>query len=92
MCWWYGLYSVICAMIGAYFDDENESEELMDMINNETAEETVGKFESEIILENRLAEWEKEVDRANARVEKVIAENVQLKARIRELENQLINK
>ena len=79
-------------MIGAYFDDENEFEELMDMINNETAEETVGKFESEIILENRLAEWEKEVDRANARVEKVIAENVQLKARIRELENQLINK
>lgn len=79
------LYSVITAMIDAYFDDENEFEELMDMINNETKDEIIEKFETEIISENKIVELEQEIDKANA-------ENIQLKAKIKELENQLKSK
>ena len=65
----YTLYSVLYAMIDAYFDDENEYEELVNMINNETADEIVGKFESEIISQNKIFELEKELDGANSRAD-----------------------
>ena len=65
----YTLYSVLYAMIDAYFDDENEYEELVNMINNETADEIVGKFESEIISQNKIIELEKELDGANSRAD-----------------------
>lgn len=65
----YVLYSVICAMIDAYFDDENQFRELMNMINKETAEEIVGKFETEIISQNRIVELAQERDEAYAKVD-----------------------
>ena len=121
------LYSVITAMIDAYFDDENEFKELMDMINNETAEDIVGKFETEIISHNKIIELKEgldeansKLDEANSRVDEANAravkaedravkaearavkaenkakntdsENIQLKAKIKELENQLNGK
>lgn len=101
----YTLYSVIAAMIDAYFDDEDE-DEVMKMINNETAEDIVGKFETEIISQNRINVWKEEADNANARADKsevradeaevrankADAEVIQLKAKIKELEKQLNNK
>ena len=39
------------------------------MINNETADEIVGKFESEIISQNKIFELEKELDWANSRAD-----------------------
>ena len=107
------LYSVITAMIDAYFDDEKEFEEMMRMINSETKEEIIEKFETEIISENKIKELEEELenanaraneanarfneinaraDEANARFNEINAENIRLKAKIKELENQLNNK
>lgn len=85
----YTLYSVLCAMIDAYFDDENEYEELICMINNETADDVVGKFESEIISQNKIIELEKELDGANSRAdsEAIRADNAE--AEIRRLKDEI---
>ena len=53
------LYSVLYAMIDAYFDDENEYEEMINMINNNTSVETIEKFESLDIFKNKVSELEK---------------------------------
>ena len=53
------LYSVIYAMIDAYFDDENEYEEMINMINENTTVETIEKFESLDIFKNKVLELEK---------------------------------
>ena len=45
----------------------------MNMINNETAEDIIGKFETEIISENRIAEWKEEAANANARADEAVA-------------------
>ena len=98
----YTLYSVICTMIDAYFDDE-EFKELIDMINNETGEDVVGRFETEIISQNKLIELGEKLDVMSAEKDAADAENVRLKAEkdaldnritqlqdtIKELENQL---
>ena len=102
----YVLYSVITAMIDAYFDDEDEFQELMEMINNETEDEVIGKFETEIISENKIRELKQELEVFASENEQVVSENSQLrseneqvvsensilKAEIQELKNQLNNK
>lgn len=99
----YTLYSVICTMIDAYFDDDEEFKELIDMINNETGEDVVGRFETEIISQNKLIELGEKLDVMSAEKDAADAENVRLKAEkdaldnritqlqdtIKELENQL---
>ncbi|WP_407377377.1 hypothetical protein [Methanobrevibacter sp.] len=65
----YALYSVLYAMVDAYFEDENEYEELINMINDGAADEIVGKFETEIISQNKIIELEKELDSANSRAD-----------------------
>ena len=93
------LYSVLYAMIDAYFDNEKEFEELISMINNETADDIVGRFETEIISQNKIAELEKELDGANSRAdnEAIRADNAEaeirrLKDEIEMLKNQLNSK
>ena len=99
----YTLYSVISTMIDAYFDDDEEFKELIDMINNETGEDVVGRFETEIISQNKLIELGEKLDVMSAEKDAADAENVRLKAEkdaldnritqlqdtIKELENQL---
>ena len=102
----YTLYSVFSAMIDAYFDNEHEYEELMVLINKETNDEIIGKFETEIISENKIKELEDELvksnnerdsayierDSAYDKISEVNHENMQLKSRIKDLENQLKKK
>lgn len=66
------------------------------MINNESADEIVGKFESEIISQNKIFELEKELDGTNNRsdsealcVDNAEAENRRLKDEIDLFKNQL---
>ena len=66
------------------------------MINNETADEIVGKFETEIISQNKIIELEKELDevisRADSeaiRADNAEAEILRLKHEIEMLKNQL---
>ena len=59
------------------------------MINYGTADEIVGKFESEIISQNKIIELEKELDGANSRVDNAEAENLRLKEEIEMLKSQL---
>lgn len=79
------LYSVISAMINAYFDDEKEYDELINMINYETEDEIIDKFETEIRTQNKMKEVEQFANDA-------IEENKQLKAKIKELEKKLESK
>ena len=102
----YTLYSVFSAMIDAYFDNEHEYEELMVLINKETNDEIIGKFETEIISENKIKELEDELvksnnerdsayierDSAYDKISEVNHENMKLKSRIKDLENQLKKK
>lgn len=90
-------------MIDAYFDDDEEFKELIGMINNETGEDVVGRFETEIISQNKLIELGEKLDVMSAEKDAADAENVRLKAEkdaldnritqlqdtIKELENQL---
>ena len=59
------------------------------MINDGTADEIVGKFESEIISQNKIIELEKELDGANSRADNAEAENRRLKEEIEMLKSQL---
>ena len=92
----YTLYSVLYAMIDAYFADEKEYEELINMINNETADEVIDRFETEIISQNKIIELEKELNeviiRADSeaiRADNAEAENLRLKNEIKMLKNRL---
>ena len=102
----YTLYSVLYAMIDAYFVDEKEYEELINMINNETADEVIGRFETEIISQNKIIELEKELneviiradseairaDSEASRADNAEAEILRLKNEIKMLKNQLNSK
>ena len=66
------------------------------MINDGTVDEIVGKFESEIISQNKIIELEKELDGANSRADSETiradnaeAENRRLKEEIEMLKSQL---
>ena len=59
------------------------------MINVETADDIVGRFETEIISQNKIAELEKELDVANSRADNAEAEIRRLKNEIEMLKNQL---
>ncbi len=85
----YTLYSVLYAMIDAYFADEKEYEELINMINNETADEVIGRFETEIISQNKIIELEKELNEVIIRADNAEAENLRLKNEIKMLKNRL---
>jgi hypothetical protein len=78
----------------------------MVLINKETNDEIIGKFETEIISENKIKELEDELvksnnerdsayierDSAYDKISEVNHENMQLKSRIKDLENQLKKK
>lgn len=99
----YVLYSVLGAMIDAHSSNEKEFKDLMNMLNYETDEEVVDKFETEIISQNKIAELEEElkkakeitntkVNEANERVNESELKIKELKSRIKELEKQLNEK
>ena len=62
------------------------------MINDGTVDEIVGKFESEIISQNKIIELEKELDGANSRADNAEAENSGLRDEIEMLKSQLNSK
>ena len=53
------LFSVICAMIDAYFDDENQYDEMVDIMKKNTSDETVERFVTFDIYEEKIADLEK---------------------------------
>jgi Mg2+ and Co2+ transporter CorA len=69
------------------------------LINKETNDEIIGKFETEIISENKIKELEDELVKSNIerdsaydKISEVNHENMQLKSIIKDLENQLKKK
>ena len=84
----YTLHMVITIMIDAYFDEKNEYEELINMLDNATSTESRNKSESELDMLQRL-EWREEdlkevngkLNKANAEITRLKAENKKLKKR-----------
>ena len=62
------LYSVLFAMIDAYFDEENEYQEAIYMLNENTSQESIEKFESVEIFKNKVSELEKANASANGKI------------------------
>ena len=62
------LYSVLYAMVDAYFDDVNEYWRVMTMLKENTSQESVEKFESVSIFKNRVLELEKVNSIANGKI------------------------
>lgn len=102
------LYSVICLMIDAYFDDEIEYERLIDMMDSNTSSKIVGEFhpfdglrESLENANKRISEMETKVARISeleaqvSRIPELEAENATipgLKREIQELKDKLNEK
>ena len=95
----YTLHMVITIMIDAYFDEKNEYEELINMLNNATSTESRNKSESELDMLQRL-EWREEdlkeangkldtttkkLNEANGKLDKANAEIARLKAENKKL-------
>ena len=53
------LYSVLYAMVDAYFDDEEEYRRVMTMLKENTSQKSVERFESLDIANNKISELEK---------------------------------
>ncbi len=92
----YILYSVITIMIDAYFDDENKYNELINMINDNTSEESKQKFSLEEYLledmkymkehmEENLAAAKNTIEKQNNEIEK---QNSELEKQKYEIEKQ----
>lgn len=88
----YTLYCVINAMINAFFDDEKEHEELIKMINNETENEIIGRFETEIRTQNRLQDLEQAKNELTEENKQLKNQNNELIDKIKKLEKQLETK
>ena len=102
------LYSVICLMIDAYFDDEIEYERLIDMVDSNTSSKIVDEFypfdglrESLENANKRISEMETKVARISeleaqvSRISELEAENATipgLKREIQELKDKLNEK
>ncbi|WP_458453908.1 hypothetical protein [Methanobrevibacter sp.] len=83
------LYTVICTMIDAYFDDEEEYRRMMSMMNENTSYESTERFVSLDIFKNNLDDKVKELEEANGRIEELEEVNSRLEVengRIKELE------
>ena len=99
------LYSVLYAMVDAYFDDENEYWRVINMLKDNTSQESVEKFESVEIFKNKVSELEKvnasangkiaDLERANASANGKISDleraNADLEAEIKYLKSQVNN-
>ena len=59
------------------------------MINDGAADEVIGRFETEIISQNKIIELEKELNEVIIRADNAEAENLRLKNEIKMLKNQL---
>ena len=76
------LYSVLFTMIDAYFDEENEYQEAIYMLNENTSQESIEKFESVEIFKNKVSELEKANASANGIISGLEAEIKHLKAQL----------
>ena len=92
------LYSVLYAMVDAYFDDVNEYWRVMTMLKENTSQESVEKFESVSIFKNRVLELEEVNSIANGKIadlkranDSAKGEIADLKAEIKNLKSQLAN-
>ena len=64
----FALYSVLYAMVDAYFDDENEYRRVIKMLKEKTSQESVEKVESLDIAQNKISELEKANASANGKI------------------------
>ncbi len=80
------LYSVLRAMVDAYFDDEEDFNRVMTIMNENTTEGTVEKIESLDFFKNKVKEVEEINIRANDRISKLEAVNHNANDRISKLE------
>ena len=85
-------YSVFYCMIDAYFDDENEFNEMIRMLEQKTNPETIEQFQSEIRLKNELSQVSAERDEISAennklrtKTDEITAENTELKTKTHEI-------
>ena len=90
------LYSVLYAMVDAYFDDINEYWRVMTMLKENTSQESVEKFESVSIFKNKVSELEQENSIANGKIADLEKANdsangkiANLEAEIKDLKSQL---
>jgi len=99
------LYSVIVLMIDAYFDEKNDYERLIGMVNDNTSSEVIEDFhpfdgfrESLEYANKRISDLEvensriPELEAENSKIPELEAENSELEARVKELENQIQGK
>lgn len=81
----YTVYSVLCAMVDAFFDDENEYERVILMLNENTSVDTAERFVSLEIMQNDLEIAHNDLEAAESRIQ-------ELEAKVEELEGQLGSK
>ena len=90
---WYTVYSVLRAMVDAYFDDESEYWGLISMMNQNTSADTAERFVSLEIMErdlevahNNLEAAHNDLEVANNNLEAAEDKIKKLKNKIKELE------
>ena len=82
------LFSVLCAMIDAYFDDENEYRRVINMLKENTSPESIEKFESLDIAESKISELEKDNSTANGKINELEKANSTANGKINDLEKE----
>ena len=98
-CSWYTVYSVLRAMVDAYFDDESEYWGLISMMNQNTSADTAERFVSLEIMErdlevahNNLEVAHSDLEAAEDKIKKLKNKIKELEAKVEQLEEELDSK
>lgn len=83
------LYSVLYAMVDAYFDDKNEYWRVINMLKEKTSQESVERFESLDIAQNKISELEKANASANGKISDLEDAYTSANDKINDLEDEI---
>ena len=83
------LYSVLYAMVDAYFDDKNEYWRVINMLKEKTSQESVERFESLDIAQNKISELEKANASANGKISDLEDAYASANDKINDLEDEI---
>ena len=83
------LFCVLYAMVDAFFSDEKEYWRVLNMLKENTSQESVDKFESVAIFENKVSELEQANSAANGKIADLKKANDSANGRIADLEAEI---